>query len=233
MFSFLAKPFGLALYGLYQLVGRYWLSIAILSLLIRLALYPIYKKQVVSTANLTDIQPKIREIQSKYASDKEMQNRKIAELYKAENFNPMMGCLPMIVQLIVISGLFVLLRNPLHFMSEDMVFAVHESFLWVSDLSQPDPWILPILCGLGTYFGFSMSSMTQQGGGSQGGSKFMKYAFPIMFIWLTRTYPAGLAIYWFISQLVQVFFNIRFNKLRKELKAVKIIEERREKKKYA
>ena len=221
LFNFLAKPFSILLAFFYNITGHYWLAIVLLSVLIRVAMYPLYKKQILSTSGMADMQPKMNEIKKKYANDKDMMNQKIAELYKESGFNPSAGCMPMLVQFIVISGLFILLRNPLNYVNdENMVFAVHESFLWIKDLCQPDPWILPILSGIATFFSFSMSQQNQLGQqGSNMGMGMMKYIFPIMIVWLGRSYPAGLAIYWFISNFTQIFFNIRLNKLRKELKA--------------
>lgn len=173
---------------------------------------------------MSDIQPKIQEIQRKYANDKETMNAKMAELYQQENFNPMGGCLPMIVQMIIIMGLFALVRNPMIYLSDDsMYFAIHESFLWIKDLSQPDLWILPIAAGVATFFSFWMNQ--QSGLNPQAGSNMMtnimKYFFPIMIVWLARSYPSALAIYWFMSQFIQIFFNLRFNALRKALKEKK------------
>lgn len=87
---------------------------------------------------MTDIQPKVREIQKKYQNDQQMMNLKIQELYKEEKFNPMAGCLPMLIQFPIIMGLFALLRDPLKFMStdNDILFAVHDAFLWMTDLTQ-------------------------------------------------------------------------------------------------
>ena len=94
---------------------------------------------------MAEIQPKLKEIQVRYANDKDTMNKKLQELYAKEKFNPMGGCLPLLVQMPIIMGLFSLLRNPLEYMTQpEMIVAVHESFLWVPDLSQPDNWILPI-----------------------------------------------------------------------------------------
>ena len=171
----------------------------------------------------------MQEIQRKYANDKEMLNAKMAELYKEENFSPAGGCLPMIVQMIVIFGLFALLRNPIQYLgsSSEMLFAVHSNFLWMTDLAQPDKWILPIGAGIATYFSFSISQSngamgapTAPGmGGAEGMMKSMKYIFPVMITLMARSYPAGLAIYWFFSQVIQIFFNLRFRKIREELKS--------------
>jgi YidC/Oxa1 family membrane protein insertase len=107
-----------------------------------------------------------------------------------------------------------------------MIFANHESFLWIKDLAQPDMWILPIAAGLATYFAFSMNSaMTTQPGASAGQNKamnaIMKYFFPVSILWLARSYPAGLAIYWAGGQFMQIFFNLRINKVREQMKAEK------------
>lgn len=220
----LAKPLGWLLTLLYDLVGNYGICLIIVTLIVKLALYPVYKKQIFSTAGMMDIQPKMQELQRKYANDKETLNQKMAELYKEEGFNPMGGCLPMIVQMFVIMGLFGLLRNPmLYIADESMYFAIHERFLWIEDLSQPDLWILPIAAGVATFFSFWMNQQTNPNANSAVASGnimnvIMKYFFPIMIVWLARTYPSGLAIYWFMSQFIQIFFNLRFNMLRKALK---------------
>lgn len=223
MFRILAGPLGWLLTQLYDIIGNYGICLVIVTLIVKLALYPVYKKQILSTANMTDIQPKIQELQRKYANDKETLNQKMAELYKEENFNPMGGCLPMIVQMIVIMGLFALLRNPMIYISDDsMYFAIHERFLWIEDLSQPDLWILPIAAGVATFFSFWLNQQTNPNQMGAAGGNFMnvmmKYFFPIMIVWLARSYPSGLAIYWFMSQFIQIFFNLRFNMLRKALK---------------
>lgn len=221
--SLIARPLALLLQLLYSLIGNYGISLIVLTTVIKLALYPSYKAQIMSTMGMQDLQPKMREIQNKYANDRQMMNQKMQELYQKEGVSPTAGCLPMIVQMIVIMGLFTLLRNPVQFMSsEEMVFAIHENFLWIKDLAQPDPWILPILAGIATFASF----MFQQSQGQQSGmndvmQKLMKYIFPIMIVWLAKSYPAGLALYWFMSQFLQIFFNIRFEMLKKKQKQEK------------
>lgn len=221
--SLIARPLALLLQLLYSLIGNYGISLIVLTTVIKLALYPSYKAQIMSTMGMQDLQPKMREIQNKYANDRQMMNQKMQELYQKEGVSPTAGCLPMIVQMIVIMGLFTLLRDPVQFMSsEEMVFAIHENFLWIKDLAQPDPWILPILAGIATFASF----MFQQSQGQQSGmndvmQKLMKYIFPIMIVWLAKSYPAGLALYWFMSQFLQIFFNIRFEMLKKKQKQEK------------
>ena len=219
----IATPIGYLLMWIYRLVGNYGISLIILTFIVKLVLYPLYAKQIKSSADMAEMSEKTQEIQRRYANDREKQNEEMQKLYAEVGFNPMSGCLPMVIQFPIIMGLFALLRNPMKYMpaGSEMIFANHESFLWIKDLAQPDPWILPIAAGVATYFAFALNSaMTNmaQPGASAGQNKamnaIMKYFFPVSILWLARSYPAGLAIYWAGGQFMQIFFNIRINKIR-------------------
>ena len=217
----LAKPLGFLLTWLYDIIGNYGIALIVVTVIVKLCLYPVYAKSIKSTMRMTEMQPKIQEIQQKYAKDKELMNEKLTELYKEEGVSMYGGCLPMIVQMIVIMGLFALLRNPMAYIDSDsMLFAIHEPFLWIQDLAQPDKWILPILAAIATFIATTMSQNTGAAGANAQQAKMMtnimKYFFPIMILWMARSYPAGLAIYWFGSQLIQIFYNIRFANMRKQ-----------------
>ncbi|MBQ0078935.1 MAG: membrane protein insertase YidC [Eubacterium sp.] len=231
MYTFLgiiAKPMLWILQGLYGLVGNYGIAIIILTLIVKLCLYPLYIKQTKSMAKMSIFQPKMQALQKQYANDKETLNIKMSELYKEEGFNPASGCLPMVIQMPIIMGLFALLRNPIMYMSEEsssMIFAFHEPFMWIADLSQPDKWILPIIAGIATFISFWMNTkLNDTGAGNaqaqqmQGTMKMMQYIFPIMILWLARTYPSGLAVYWAVSQIIQIGFNIHMASIRKKMK---------------
>lgn len=229
----IAVPLGYLLTFIYKLVGNYGISLIILTVLVKLILYPLYFKQIKSTASMSSIQPKIKAIQEKYKNDKEKMNEEMAKITKDENFNPMGGCLPMLIQLPIIWGLFTLLRNPIKYIAdENMIFAVHQSFLWIKDLGQPDLWILPIAAAVSTYISFAMTQqLTGQneimGGQGKSMNMMMKYFFPLSILWLARAYPAGLAIYWAGGQFIQIFFNIRMNKFRAKLKEEQELEDKR------
>ena len=220
----IAKPMGLLLDLLYGFIGNYGLSIIIFTVFVKLCLYPLYIKQTKSTAMMSEMQPKIKAIQNKYANDQEMMNIKMQELYKEEKFNPMGGCLPMLIQMPIIMGLFALLRNPMRYITKDsMIFAFHEPFLWIKDLSQPDPWILPIIAGVATFIAFTMNRMLQDTGSDAANQsaammKMMQYIFPVMILWMARSFPAGLALYWAVSQIIQIGFNIHLQTMRKKIK---------------
>lgn len=240
LLTVIAKPLLWILTALYGLIGNYGIAIIILTLIVKLCLYPLYIKQTKSMAKMATVQPKMQAIQNQYANDKEMLNIKIQELYKEEGFNPMSGCLPMLIQMPIIMGLFALLRNPLMYMSEaassKMIFAFHENFLWIDDLSQPDKWILPIVAGIATFISFTMNRLLQDNGGSDqqaqsmnGMMKMMQYVFPVMILWMARTYPSGLAVYWAVSQIIQIGFNIHLTHIRKQIKKEAEIEELKKK----
>ena len=224
----LAKPMGYLLMWLYQFIGDYGICLILFTVAVKLATYPLYAKQIISTVKMSKVQPKIREIQQKYAKDQQTQNEKIQELYQKEGVSMTSGCMPMVVQMFVIMALFALLRNPmLYFGSMEaasadmMLFAIHEPFLWIKDLAQPDKWILPIAACVTTFISFTMNQSNTAAAGNQAQTNFMnsmmKYIFPVTILVLARSYPAGLAIYWFVGQIVQIFFNIRFKSLRKKL----------------
>lgn len=216
-----ARPMGFLLAFLYDLVGIYGVSIIIFTILVRLCLFPLYASQIKHTVKMADMQSKITELQRKYARDKELMNEKLQELYQKEKFNPMMGCLPMLIQMPIILGLFALLRDPLIYMTDNaMIMAVHESFLWVSDLSQPDSWILPILAALATFVSFSQSQAQQTGAdganSAQGMMKAMKYFFPVMIFLMGRSFPSGLTVYWAVGNLIQIIQNRILNVMREK-----------------
>jgi len=218
----LAQPVGWLLSSIYDLIGNYGITLIVFTLIVKVCLYPLYSKQIKSTARMAQVQPKMKALQQKYANDKQTLNMKLSEMYKEEKFNPAAGCLPMLIQMPIIFGIFALLRNPLTYLqSDEMLFAVHESFLWMVDLSQPDKWILPILTGVATFISFRMTSQQQsaaQPGGMGGMMKMMQYFFPVMIVLMGRSFPAGLTIYWFVGQFIQIFFNLHLNKVRKKIK---------------
>lgn len=230
----IAVPLGWVMKLLYDLIQNYGITLIVFTVIFRICLYPLYKKQTISTMRMADVQPKMLEIQRKYANDKDLMNEKIMELYKEENFSPWGGCLPMIIQMPILFGFFALLRNPLTYIdSSDMIFAVHETFLWIGDLTQPDLWILPIAAGISTFISFSQNQ-AQQGNSAANNQmapmmKMMKYVFPIMIVWMGRSFPAGLTMYWFMGTVVQIFLNLRLKKIRENMK--KELEEKKRKKK--
>ena len=86
--SLIARPLALLLQFLYSLIGNYGISLIVLTTVIKLALYPSYKAQQLSTMGMQDLQPKMREIQNRYANDRNLMNQKMQELYQKEGVSP-------------------------------------------------------------------------------------------------------------------------------------------------
>lgn len=232
--SIIAEPMGWMLSFLYDLIGSYGLALIVFTIIVRGLLFPLYAAQIKSSARMKDVQPKIQALQKKYANDRETLNIKMMELYKEEKFNPMRGCLPMLVQMPIILALFVLLRNPMAFISDtQMLMAVHESYYWIPDLSQPDPWVLPILAGIATFFSFALTQANTAGmdnASTAGMMKMMKYFFPVMIVWMGRSFPSGLTLYWFIGTLFMILQTIGMNQWKKKKEKEKEIAKQARKK---
>ena len=227
MTRLLAVPLGYILNWLYTLFGNYGLTIIVFTIIIRLIILPLYAAQLKSSQRMMEVQPQIKEIQTKYAGDTQKINEKMQELYSQEKINPAMGCLPLLIQLPIIWGLFGLLRNPMEFISNDsMVLAVHESFFWSHDLSQPDLWVLPIFAGVATFISMKISnSMTMSSGPNPANAsmKAMLYFMPAMIVWMAHTMPAGISVYWVVSYIFQIFQIYITKSLRKKEKEDEVV----------
>lgn len=208
--------------GIYSLVDNYALSIIIMTVIIRLIILPLYSMQLKSNEQMMAVQPKIKEIQAKYRDNPEKMNEKLQEIYEEHKIRPAMGCLPLLIQLPIIWGLFALLRNPMDYIANpDMVIAVHESFFWIHDLTQPDLWILPIIAGVATYISMRITTVSQGNNPANATMKAMQYFMPVMIVWMGRTLPAGLCMYWIMSYIFQIIQTkiIRMRKKAKDKKA--------------
>ncbi|SMB87524.1 protein translocase subunit yidC [Desulfonispora thiosulfatigenes DSM 11270] len=195
------------LYGFTDTLGvpSYALAIIILTVLLKLALYPLTVKQMTSMKGMQEIQPKVQALQKKYKNDKEKLNKAVMELYQEYNVNPIAGCLPMIVQMPILIALFTALRD------FDFVHAAHASFFWIDSLSNPDPYyILPVLVGVATFFQSKLT--TPQGGANQQNMALMLYFMPIFIGWISMKFPAGLGLYWVVFNTLGVVQQLIINK---------------------
>jgi len=218
MTGIIAQPLGQLLFALYNFIGDYGITLIVFTFIVRACLFPLYADQIKHSSKLNDVQPKIKDIQTRYANDKETMNTKMMELYKEEKVNPARGCLPLLIQMPIIIGLFSLLRNPVAYIDNpSMLMAIHESFLWIADLSQPDLWVLPILAGITTYISFTQTSSNPQMQGNPT-MVMMKYLFPVMIVWWGRSFPAGLTLYWFFGTFIQIFQTMALNKMKENNK---------------
>lgn len=199
-----ASSLGSLLKLVYDIVGNYGFAIIVFTILVKLALLPLTLSQTKSMKAMQEIQPKIKEIQNKYKDDSQKMNEKVMEVYKENKVNPMAGCLPILVQFPILIGLFNALKEPGKFVfkSEAIYKSIDTGFLWMSNLSDPEKIILPILAAITTYISSAM--MTPKQSRKDPSQMMMLYLFPIMMLWWGRSFPAGLTLYWVVSNVFQI-----------------------------
>ena len=211
-FTFIAKPMFAMLNYIYSLVGHWGWTIIITTILIKLVLYPLAHKGMVSMMRLKDLAPKIKEIQEKYKGDPQKASMHMMELYKKHGANPMGGCLPIILQIPVFFAIYRVLTNAIELKGA--------GFLWVNDLSLMDPFfILPILMGATMYLQQKITPNTIQDETQRKIFQYLPVIFTFFFLW----FPAGLTLYWFVNNLFtvthQYFLNKAYDKAREQRKA--------------
>ena len=218
---------------LYHLFDNMALSIIVLTLIVRLALFPLTLKQLKSTKATQAIQPLIADVKKKYKDQKE-QYAAMQAIYKEYGVNPVAGCLPLLVQLPVLYGLFFALRetlntsnlNPLNYLHSlnSLIYPFLPKFIIPPDpymmwfggpinLGHPDPThILPILAGLATFLQLRMSQPRTRSGAKDAMTQqmqLMQYVMPFVTVFFAWNFAAGLALYWTTSSvfgIVQQYF---------------------------
>ena len=134
-------------YGITASLGmaNYGVAIILITLAIKIVLYPLTVKQIKGMKAMQDLQPKMKELQTKYKDKPEKLQQEMIKLYKETGVNPMAGCLPLVLQMPIFIIIFYGLR--------DFTFNGATAFLWLTDLAQPDPlYILPVLSALTTFY---------------------------------------------------------------------------------
>lgn len=182
----------------------YGLALIIVTVFIRLLTMPLMLKSLRNTKKMQTLQPRMAELKAQYGKEPQQYQQQVMALYKTENVNPFAGCMPMIVQMVV---LMILYRG----IYTDMPM-LHSSFL-IWKLGVPDPtYILPVLAGA-TSFLQQKVSMVQ----TDPSQKMIMYIFPVMIFFLALHYLAALALYWVFSNvftIVQMYFIRRPAKIK-------------------
>ena len=195
-----------ALYDVTVAIGfpSYALAIIMISILLKIILFPLMQKQMKSTMNMQEIQPKLEYLQKKYKSNPEKMNEEVMKLYKEYNVNPMSGCLPLLIQMPILIGLFAALRQ------YDFVNAAHATFFWIPNLGDKDPfYILPVLVALTMFVQQKISMGSNEAVAANPTMKTMLYIMPAMMLFVCWSMPSGLCLYWAffsILSIVQQFF---------------------------
>ena len=165
----------------------------------------ILAKQIKSQKAMQDIQPKIKEIQEKYKNKPEKQQEELMKIYQEAKINPLAGCLPLLIQMPILIGLFRVLQDPVAhgvFTSAAEFAKADTGFLWIQSVSSTKHISLALLSGISAYFMQKM--MTTGDEQTENMMKSMTYVMAIMSLFWGYTFQAGLAIYWITSNLFSI-----------------------------
>ncbi|NIA08345.1 MAG: membrane protein insertase YidC [Nitrospiraceae bacterium] len=213
-FDLIAKPLLYVLKFFYRYTKNYGIAIIILTILIKIAFWPLAQKSGKSMKTMQKIQPKLSKLKEKYGDDKERLNKELMQLYKTYKVNPMTGCLPMLLQIPVFFGLYkVLLQS---------IAVRHAPFmLWINDLSAPDRlmipgWNIPYLGGLPVLTLLMGASMYLQQKMSPSSldptqAKMMQFL-PLIFTFMFINFPSGLVLYWLVNNILSIAQQHYINK---------------------
>ncbi len=204
MFSVIAEPMFWLLKWFHGLVGNWGWAIVLLTILIKAVFYPLNAAAGRSMGKMKLVGPKLKEIQTRYADDRVKLNTEMMALYKKEKINPLGGCLPVVVQIPVFISLYWVLSAAVELRHAPWIG-------WIKDLSAADPWyVLPVLYAITA---FAQSKLQPMAPGmdpmQQKILQYMPVAFAVMFIF----FPAGLVLYWTVSNLLQIAQQWNINKM--------------------
>jgi YidC/Oxa1 family membrane protein insertase len=189
---FIASPLHKLLSFIHGIVGNWGLAIMFLTFIVRGAMYPLTKAQYTSMAKMRMLQPKLTAMRERIGDDRQRMSQEMMELYKKEKVNPLGGCLPIVLQMPIFISLYWALM--------ESVELRHSPFFgWITDLSAQDPYyILPLLMGASMFLIQKMSPTTVTDPMQQKIMTFMPVMFTVFFLW----FPAGLVLYWLVSNIV-------------------------------
>lgn len=227
------QPLYNTLVFLYNIIpGKdFGISIILITILIRIILIPLYKKQIESQKKMQALQPKIKEMQERTKGNKEQQTKQMMELYKEHKTNPFSGCLPLIVQLIFLIAIYqVLIKISSNGLSIDtsQLYSfvanpgqINQFFIHLVDLTKPSI-VIAVLAAAAQYFQTKMlmkqQPQTEKSDDSgkpdiaQMMSKQMVYLGPLMTLFIGIKFPAGLSLYWLVGTLFMLAQQIMIEK---------------------
>jgi len=194
MFTFIASPIFWLLTQINDAIGNYGVSILLMTLIIKIILYPLSAKSLKSMAKMRKLAPKINAIKEKCGDDKQKFMQEQMALWKKEQVNPFGGCLPMLLQMPVFLGIYWVLNESVELRQASFI-------LWYDDLSKMDPYfILPLLMGAAMFLQQSITPMQTADPAQAKMMKFMPVIFTVFFLW----FPAGLVLYYTANSVLSI-----------------------------
>ncbi len=211
-FYWFEKPIFYLLAALFKYVGNFGLAIILLTVIVRLILFPIAQKQFASMAQMRAVQPKMKKLQERHKDDKQKLQQEMMKLYKDEGVNPLAGCLPIFLQIPIFFALYKVLMLSIEMRHQPFI-------LWIKDLSAPDPLtpvnlfgllafdppvflaigILPILMGITMWMQFRLNPAPMDPIQQQ-----MFAIMPWVLMFIMAPFAAGLQLYWTVSNLLTI-----------------------------
>ncbi len=199
IFGVISVFFLKALWWIYGLVGNYGVAIILLTVGIRIVLFPLMHTSTVSMRKMAKVQPKVKEIQAKYKKKKNdpqaraKMSQETMALYKEESVNPMAGCLPVLVQLPILWALYQLFLHAIELRHAPFI-------LWITDLSAKDPlYVTPVLM---TATMWLQQKLAPQAGDPQ--QQRIMRMLPLVFGIMFLQFPSGLVLYWLTNNVISI-----------------------------
>ncbi len=199
-FSIIARPLFWLLKLFYRILGNYGWAIILLTTVVRIPFIPLINKGQKSMKKLQEMQPHMAAIKEKYKNDPQRMQKETMEIYRKHKVNPLGGCLPMLIQLPVFFALYKILLIAIELRGAPFI-------LWIHDLSAKDPYyVFPILMGLTMIL---QQKMTPTADPKQAKMMMMM---PVVFTFMFLSFPAGLVIYWLVSNILGIIQQYHVNK---------------------
>jgi YidC/Oxa1 family membrane protein insertase len=206
-FGIIARFFLEALLWLNKFTKNYGFAIIVLTILIKMVLYPLQHKWIISMKKMQKIAPKMEAVKAKYKKartdpeQRQKMNTEMMKLYQAEGINPAGGCLPMLVQFPIFVGFYNLLAHSIELRGAPFI-------LWIHDLSAKDPYfVLPVLMTVAMFVQQWMTPTTADAGQRRA---FM--IVPLVFGWIFKEFAAGLVLYWLVQNVLTIVQQMVMNK---------------------
>jgi YidC/Oxa1 family membrane protein insertase len=197
----LAYPIFWSLEKIERIVGNWGWAIIILTILIKLALYPLSAAGYKSMAKMKKLTPRLQQLKETYGDDRAKLHQAMAEMYKTEKINPLGGCLPILIQIPVFIALYWVLLAAVEMRGAPWLG-------WITDLTAPDPWfILPIVMGITSILQVKLNPQPMDPMQAKI-MMIMPVAFTVMFVF----FPAGLVLYWVVNNILSIAQQWAINK---------------------
>jgi len=197
----LAYPIFWSLEKIERIVGNWGWAIIILTILIKLALYPLSAAGYKSMAKMKKLTPRLQKLKETYGDDRAKLHQAMAEMYKTEKINPLGGCLPILIQIPVFIALYWVLLAAVEMRGAPWLG-------WITDLTAPDPWfILPVVMGITSILQVKLNPQPMDPMQAKI-MMIMPIAFTVMFVF----FPAGLVLYWVVNNILSIAQQWAINK---------------------